>query len=233
MMPTSAMVEAQPPSFTFFLMDDTGFNDIGYQSTNRSVPIRTPRIDALAAGGVRLTDYYVQPICTPTRAALMTGRYPFRYGVTGYTISARAPWGIPANETFLPEFFKDAGYTTACFGKCASPEPRVWTRRCTPQMHDHHDQLSFWRLFQGTLASSSAHTFLRRAASIASRACTMHRVTTTSTPSTAATTGTWTSRRDPPSAVATAATSCATTRSHSSRATPSPHPSSYTWPSKK
>ena len=106
-----------PPSFVFILMDDTGFNDIGYQQTNRTVPIRTPRIDALASEGVKLSNYYVQPICTPTRAALMTGRYPFRYGVTGYTIDARAPWGIPTNETFLPQFFKDAGYTTAVYGK--------------------------------------------------------------------------------------------------------------------
>ena len=108
-------------------MDDTGFNDIGYQQSNRSVPIRTPRIDALAADGVRLTDYYVQPICTPTRAALMTGRYPFRYGVTGYTINAAAPWGIPQNETFLPQFFKDAGYSTAIFGKVRTQGLKPWT----------------------------------------------------------------------------------------------------------
>ena len=47
----------------------------------------------------------------------MTGRFPFRYGVNGYTIDAVAPWGVPLNEAFLPEFLADAGYATACFGK--------------------------------------------------------------------------------------------------------------------
>ena len=58
-----------PPSFIFILMDDTGFNDIGYQQTNRTVSIRTPRIDAACSKGVKLSNYYVQPICTPTRRA--------------------------------------------------------------------------------------------------------------------------------------------------------------------
>ena len=102
-------------------MDDTGYNDIGYNNRTSGVSnssrIRTPHIDALADGGVKLGQYYAQPICTPSRAAFMTGRYPHRYGVTGYTISAVAPWGIPIAEAFLPEFLQDAGYVTACYGK--------------------------------------------------------------------------------------------------------------------
>lgn len=111
--------QKSPPNVVFILVDDTGYNDIGYhnRSSSSKPRIRTPTIDALADAGVKLTNYYVQPICTPTRAALMTGRYPFRYGVTGYTIGAEAPWGIPLNEVFLPEFFKAAGYVTAMFGK--------------------------------------------------------------------------------------------------------------------
>merc|ERR1712166_46309 len=111
---------ASSPNIVFILIDDTGFNDIGYH--NRSTPngrgrILTPHIDKLADTGVKLSNYYVQPICTPTRAALMTGRYPFRYGVNGYTISADAPWGIPLNETFLPQFLGDKGYHTGMTGK--------------------------------------------------------------------------------------------------------------------
>jgi arylsulfatase A-like enzyme len=119
-----AAVSATPrPNLVIILVDDSGFNDVGFTNeaaTGRPAAwhIRTPRIDALAHAGVRLSNYYVQPICTPTRAALLTGRYPFRYGVTGYTISADAPWGIPTNETFLPEFLRDAGYVTGIFGKC-------------------------------------------------------------------------------------------------------------------
>ena len=107
------------PNIVFILIDDTGYNDLGYNNRSSATPGRvlTPNLDNLADGGVKLDNYYVQPICTPTRAALMTGRYAFRYGVTGYTIGADAPWGIPINETFLPQYLKDAGYSTAQFGK--------------------------------------------------------------------------------------------------------------------
>jgi len=114
-----AVISATKPNIVFILIDDTGYNDLGYHNRSSSSPgrILTPHLDALADGGVKLANYYVQPICTPTRGALMTGRYAFRYGVTGYTISAEAPWGMPTNETFLPQFLKDAGYSTAMFGK--------------------------------------------------------------------------------------------------------------------
>ena len=110
----------QQPNVLLIVIDDTGFADISYN--NRTAPggpgrVHTPHIDALADSGVKLSNHYVQPICTPTRAALMTGRYPFRYGVTGFTIDATAPWGIPVNETFLPQFLQDAHYDTAMFGK--------------------------------------------------------------------------------------------------------------------
>ncbi|KAG7484525.1 hypothetical protein MATL_G00050420 [Megalops atlanticus] len=60
----------QPPHIIFFLTDDQGFNDIGYHSSD----IRTPTLDKLAAEGVKLENYYVQPICTPSRSQLITGR---------------------------------------------------------------------------------------------------------------------------------------------------------------
>ena len=118
---TARATTAPPPNIVFVLLDDTGYNEFGYNARastpNPGPGVKTPRIDALAAGGVRLTNYYATLLCTPTRAAIMTGRYPFRYGVTGYVIEPQAPWGIPLDERFLPEFLQDAGYETAIFGK--------------------------------------------------------------------------------------------------------------------
>ena len=106
------------PNFVFVLIDDTGFNDLGYNNRSEHSPgrILTPNLDRLADEGVKLDNYYVQSICSPSRAALMTGRYPFRYGLTGYVINHQ-PWSIPKNETFLPQYLKKAGYNTAIFGK--------------------------------------------------------------------------------------------------------------------
>merc|ERR1719440_1185531 len=77
----------------------------------------TPNLDELAAGGGVLRNYYVQPICSPTRSALMTGRYTVRLGTQGSVIYWDIPWGIALNETFIPQNLKDAGYITAMFGK--------------------------------------------------------------------------------------------------------------------
>lgn len=60
----------QPPHIIFIMTDDQGFNDIGYHSSD----IRTPVLDKLAADGVKLENYYIQPICTPSRSQLITGR---------------------------------------------------------------------------------------------------------------------------------------------------------------
>ena len=70
------------PNVVILLADDLGWADVGYHGSD----IETPNIDALAAGGVRLERLYVPPICTPTRAALMTGRDPMRLGVAYFPI---------------------------------------------------------------------------------------------------------------------------------------------------
>ena len=73
----SAATASRPPNIVYIVSDDQGWKDVGYHGSD----IRTPNIDALARGGVRLEQFYAEPMCTPTRAALMTGRYPFRYGL--------------------------------------------------------------------------------------------------------------------------------------------------------
>jgi arylsulfatase A-like enzyme len=108
-----AAAEAPQPNVVFFLIDDLGYADCGF---NGGKEIRTPEIDALAHGGAVIESHYVQPVCSPTRSALMTGRYPTRTGV--YTIvRPGAKWGLPLNERTLANALKDAGYTTAITGK--------------------------------------------------------------------------------------------------------------------
>lgn len=105
--------ESPRPNIVFLLIDDLGYADCGF---NGGTEIKTPHIDALAEGGAVLESHYVQPVCSPTRSALMTGRYPTRTGV--YTVvRPHAKWGLPLNERTLATALKDAGYTTAITGK--------------------------------------------------------------------------------------------------------------------
>ena len=107
--------DSQPPDVLFILADDLGYNEVNFNNASRG--IRTPHLDALASGGVILDSYYVQPICSPTRSALMTGRYPALLGTQANVIFWDTPWAVPLNHTFLPELLQDAGYVTALFGK--------------------------------------------------------------------------------------------------------------------
>jgi arylsulfatase A-like enzyme len=94
------------------MADDLGWNDVGYHGSE----IRTPNIDRLAAGGVILDRFYAQPTCSPTRAALMTGKAPLRLGIQA-PLSKNNPRGLPLTETILPQYLKQAGYQTALVGK--------------------------------------------------------------------------------------------------------------------
>ncbi len=104
---------ASQPNIVFFLIDDLGYSDCGF---NGGKEIKTPNIDRLALEGTILESHYVQPVCSPTRAALMTGRYATRTGV--YTIvTPHSKWGLPLGERTLANALKDAGYETAITGK--------------------------------------------------------------------------------------------------------------------
>jgi len=103
------------PNILFILADDLGYNELNFM--NRTRGIITPNLDALADAGVILKNYYVQPICSPTRSAMMTGRYTIRLGTQSNVVYWDTPWGVSLNETFIPNNLKDAGYRTAMFGK--------------------------------------------------------------------------------------------------------------------
>jgi arylsulfatase A len=103
-----------PPNFIIIFTDDLGYGDLAVYGNSA---IRTPRLDQMAAEGVRLTEFYsAAPTCSPARAALLTGRYPKRSGL----VRVLSPWeraGLPLSEITLAEVLKNRGYTTACIGK--------------------------------------------------------------------------------------------------------------------
>jgi arylsulfatase A len=107
-----------PPNFIVILADDLGYADIGPFS-DREGPARprTPNLDRMAAGGMRLTNFYVaQAVCSASRAALLTGSYANRVGIAG-ALNPRADYGINADETTIAETLRARGYATAIFGK--------------------------------------------------------------------------------------------------------------------
>ncbi len=105
----------RPPNVVVLLTDDQGTLDAGIYGSD---DLHTPHIDALARRGVRFTQFYAAaPVCSPSRAALMTGRYPPRAGVPGNVSSARGNPGMPADEVTIAEMLKDHGYATAHIGK--------------------------------------------------------------------------------------------------------------------
>jgi arylsulfatase A-like enzyme len=104
---------AQRPNIIYILADDLGWADVGWHGGE----IRTPHLDKLADGGAKLEQFYVLPVCTPTRAALMTGRYPIRHGLQVSVVRPWAQYGLPLDERTLPQALKEAGYTTHISGK--------------------------------------------------------------------------------------------------------------------
>jgi arylsulfatase A-like enzyme len=112
---TTAADEVRPlrPHVVFIVADDLGYADVGFTGSKE---IYTPHLDKLAADGAILDSFYVQPVCSPTRATLMTGRYPTRTGV--YTVvRPHAEWGLPLEERTLAVALGEAGYHTAICGK--------------------------------------------------------------------------------------------------------------------
>lgn len=100
------------PHILFVVMDDIGSADLGYHGSG----IQTPVADGLAKSGLRLTSFYTLPTCTTTRAALQTGRYPYRMGLYA-VIRTRSTIAMPTNEETIPQVLKTVGYQTHAVGK--------------------------------------------------------------------------------------------------------------------
>ena len=111
--PTQPDASASEPSIVYIVADDLGWKDVGFHGSD----IATPHLDRLAAGGARLEQFYAQPFCTPSRAALLTGRYPLRYGLQTVVIPSNGTYGLATDEWLLPQALGAAGYETAIVGK--------------------------------------------------------------------------------------------------------------------
>jgi arylsulfatase A-like enzyme len=146
----------EKPNIVHIVADDLGWKDVGFHGSN----ISTPNIDMLAKTGAELTSFYAQPMCTPTRACLMTGRYPFRYGLQTAVIPSAHTYGLPTDEWLLPQALKEVGYTTAIVGKwhLGHADKKYWPRQrgfdhqYGPLIgeidyftHEQHDVLDWYR----------------------------------------------------------------------------------------
>ena len=108
-----ARAQSRPPNIVMIYADDLGYGDLGVYGSS----IRTPNLDAMAADGVRFTQFYsANPVCSPSRAALLTGRYPTRVGVPKVLMPADTK-GLALNETTMAQMLKSAGFRTMCIGK--------------------------------------------------------------------------------------------------------------------
>jgi arylsulfatase len=111
-----AAAQEKKPNILLILADNVGYGDLGVYGGGELRGAPTPRIDQLAAESLRLTQFLVEPGCTPSRAALMTGRYSIRSGLSLVAV-AGSPSSLPAREITMAEMLRDAGYATAMFGK--------------------------------------------------------------------------------------------------------------------
>ena len=108
---------ARPPNVLFFLIDDYGNTDVGYHNQQFDNLLQTPNLDDLALSGIRLESYYVQPVCTPTRSQLLSGRYQIHTGLKHGVIHPSQPSGLPVSIPLISNKLSDVGYRCHKVGK--------------------------------------------------------------------------------------------------------------------
>ena len=104
--------EGRAPNFLLLVGDDVGYNDVSWHNPAMS----TPHLEALRREGVTLESFYSQPRCSPSRAALLTGLYPYRLGIQRGNISPFRPAGLASSASLLPQMLAGLGYTSHLVG---------------------------------------------------------------------------------------------------------------------
>ena len=128
----------KPPHLVMMVIDDLGWTDVGFHGSN----FPTPHIDTLAASGVRLEKFYVQQVCSPTRSALMTARYPFKTGLQhATTLMPGSSSTIPKDTATLAEVLKQSGYYTHAIGT-----PHTSPYHTSPLATPFHDIAGKWHI---------------------------------------------------------------------------------------
>ncbi len=174
----------EKPNFIIIMADDLGYGDIGCFG---NTTIKTPHLDRLAKEGVRFIDFHSNgAVCSPTRAALLTGKYQQRTGITGViTAKNHRDIGLPLSETTIAEALKNVGYATAVFGKWHLGYPKEFNPihqgfdefigfvSGNVDYHSHVDQEGFYDWWNGDeltnqrgyttdLINSNANDFIKR-----------------------------------------------------------------------
>ncbi|CAG2171308.1 unnamed protein product [Oppiella nova] len=130
-----------PPNVIVFMTDDMGWADVGYHSDH----VLTPNIDTLAADGIILNQYYTQPLCSPSRGALLTGVHPIHTGLQNCVILDTQPIGLPLHFKLWPQYLKQYDYATHIVGKWHLGHMQ---REHTPTYRGFDSHVGFWSAYE-------------------------------------------------------------------------------------